>query len=620
MNVTERGERRVDVEKRIPEEIVEDIRLRTDILEVISEYVSLQRKGKNYLGLCPFHSEKTPSFTVTPDKQIFYCFGCHTGGNVFSFLMKKENWTFLETIKYLAQKHGISLPEKNLTPQEKEEKWQRQRWEEIHEWATDYFHEVLLNHPEGEPGREYFSRRGIDESLITAFRLGYAPNRWDGLLEALRSRGVKPQELVDAGLVLERAQAEGHYDRFRNRVMFCILDSRQRPVAFGGRVLDDSLPKYLNSPETALFSKGQHLYGMHKAHQGIRCAGFALLVEGYMDVLATSKAGFPNAVASLGTALTRNQARLLRKYTQRVVIAYDSDNAGIQATLRAAEILLDAGLRIEVLPIVGAKDPDEFLKVHGSEAFKVSLTQTQTYVEFKYRIISQEYPSTNILEKAELVAKLAPDILKVKSPVEREGYERFLSLQLGLSLETIQREIAVKDQIKSQKERQKEYSPSRRDISVKNRDNIIRYIEQAPEPVSVPQGVFRAERSILRLILEDVSLLPRIENELGINFCIVPGHQAILEQVKRLGNHDFLTMSSSLASSVQNDLAGLLAEEIDNNKPERLLVDCIQVILNTRGEEKVEELQARMAELEKSGDMVGAMALLREIGERLKRG
>ncbi|MDP4126986.1 MAG: DNA primase, partial [Bacillota bacterium] len=490
-------------EEFIPEEIIEEVRLRSDIVEVVSEYVSLQRKGKNYLGLCPFHSEKTPSFTVTPEKQMFYCFGCHTGGNIFSFVMKKENWSFVESVQNLAFRYGVSLPEKERSPREQEEIRHQRRFEEINEWAASYFQDLLLNSPEGEPGRHYFTKRGIDLETMKNFRLGYTTDRWNGLVEYMQGRGVQPQELVEAGLALERGtpgKGGRFYDRFRNRVLFSILDRRNHPIAFGGRVLDDSLPKYLNSPETSFFNKGHHLYGIHRAHQGIREEEYALLVEGYMDVIALQKAGFPNAVASLGTALTRDQAKLLRRYTQRIVILYDSDAAGIQAALRGGEILRDAGMRVDVLTLTGAKDPDEFIKSYGVEEFKKALSNVVTYVEYKYRTLVQDAPPQSIPEKAELVIKLAPDILKVISPVEREGYERFLSLELGLTLEAVQREIVSQDMKKPKNERVQEYSQEKQVNYVKNRDNIMETLivndNRTPSDPVVYLGVYRAERMI----------------------------------------------------------------------------------------------------------------------------
>ena len=607
----------------IPEEVIEEVRLRTDIVEVISEYISIQRKGKNYWGLCPFHSEKTPSFTVTPEKQIFYCFGCNVGGNIFSFLMKKENWSFVESVQNLANRYGVSLPEKELSFHEREENRLRRRWEEIHEWAASYFSDLLLRLPEGEPGRVYFTQRGLDTETMKSFRLGYAPERWDGLLEYMQERGVSPHELAEAGLAKEKESSgkdgRHYYDRFRNRVLFSILDRRNHPIAFGGRVLDDSMPKYLNSPETAYFNKGHHLYGMQRAHQGIRDEGYALLVEGYMDVIALQKAGFANTVASLGTALTRDQAKLLRRYTQRVVLLYDSDDAGIHATFRGGEILRDAGIRVDVLTLKGAKDPDEFLQSYGVEEFKKALSKVLTYVEFKYRTLVHEAPPQSIPEKAKLVIELAPDILKVISPVEREGYERFLSLELGLTLEAVQREIASQDQKKHKKEPVTEYSQQKQVNSVKNRDNITDTIIckgpiEPPAPI-VYAGVYRAERMLLRILLEDISHMPKIKAQLGESFWKIPEYQQIFNYLDQDG-----VLPAHCDETVQSRLASLLLEELDISQTERLLDDCIKGIRSTQAEERVEDLQARMAALEKSGDMAGAMALLKEIGERLKRG
>ena len=607
----------------IPEEIIEEVRLRADVVEVISEYVSLQRKGKNYWGLCPFHSEKSPSFTVTPEKQMFYCFGCHTGGNVFSFVMKKENWSFVECVQNLANRYGVSLPEKEQSPREREENRIRRRLKEINEWAASYYHDVLLRLPEGEPGRVYFAKRGIDINTIKSFRLGYAPGRWDGLLVYMQERGVQPPELAEAGLAVEKeTQNKGrrqYYDRFRNRVLFSILDQRKQPIAFGGRVLDDSMPKYLNSPESALFNKGYHLYGIHRAHQGIRDEGFALLVEGYMDVIALQNAGFPNTVASLGTALTKEQAKLLKRYTKRVILLYDSDEAGIQASFRGGEILRDFGIRVDVLILPGAKDPDDFLKEYGAVKFKEALSKVLTFVEFKYRTFVREKPPQGITEKAELVYKLALDISKVTSPVEREGYERFLSSELGLTLEAVQREIASYEAKKPKKEWKKEFFTQNQISSIKSRDNITNPIickDNSTSPLpAVHLGVYRAELMLLRLLLEDVSYLSKIKAALGNSFWKVPVHQQFFNYLDQEG-----ALPANCDEAVQSRLAGLLMEELDISHAERLLDDCIKEISSSQAEERVEELQARMATLEKSGDMAGAMALLNEIGERLKRG
>jgi DNA primase len=616
-----------NVNNRIPDQVIEDIITHNDIVETISEYVSLQRKGKNYLGICPFHEEKTPSFTVTPDKQMFYCFGCNIGGNVFSFLMKKENWTFLETVQYLAQKCGIRLPERELSHSQSEEQKRRSRWQQIYEWTADYYNEVLLHLPEGEPGRKYFIQREISQDTIKSFRLGYAPDRWDGLLLALQKHRAGFSELVAAGLALEKEKKHscsggiGYYDRFRNRIIFSILDNKQKPIAFGGRVLDDSLPKYLNSPESVYYTKGNHLYGINKAYQGIREKGFAMLVEGYMDVLTLQQAGFTNAVASLGTALTREQAKLLRRYTQRVIICYDSDSAGIKATIRAGEVLAEAGLRTEVLKLTGFKDPDEFLRISGILNFQKALQSVTTYIEFKYQALLKDLPIRTIPEKAELIARISPDILRVHSPAEREGYERFLSLELGLSLEAVQREIENVEKNKTKYRQEFKYIPFKQDKYVKNRDNINKNVDDNSHIIAaVPLGIYRAERMLLRLILDNPAFLAVVEEKLGGDFWNVSEYQQIFLHIKESKQNYLGIIKNNFDEKVQSKLANLLLEEMDLSQPERILEDCICVIRSSQEEESMIDLQTRMTTLEKSGDLMGAMDLLREMGERLKRG
>ncbi|MDD4401864.1 MAG: DNA primase [Desulfitobacteriaceae bacterium] len=613
--------------KRIPEQVIEDINFQSDIVEVISEYVGLQRKGKNYLGLCPFHEEKTPSFTVTPAKQMFYCFGCNVGGNLFSFLMKQENWTFPETIEYLAHKYGIELPEQELSRTQTAKQKQRRRWQQIYEWTADYYNRVLMDLPEGEPGRKYFIQRGISEETIKSFRLGFAPDRWDSLLLALQKQGVGFTELAAAGLALEKEVKSpgsgriGYYDRFRNRIIFSILNQKHQPIAFGGRVLDDSLPKYLNSPESAYYSKGNHLYGINKAYPGIREKGFALLVEGYLDVLSLQQAGYPNTVASLGTALTTEQAKLLRRYTQRVVLCYDSDAAGTKATLRAGEILAEAGLRVEIPRLTGANDPDEFLRISGQESFHKALQAATTYIEFKYQTLLKELSIRTIPEKAELLARISPDIHRIQSPAEREGYERFLSLELGLSLEAVQAELknAARNKVKYQPK--DKYLPLKQDNYVKDRDNKINNPDHNSEMVpAVPLGIYRAERMLLRLILDNLAFLAVVEEQLGGDFWQIQEYQQIFRYLKESNLNKIGIIENNFDEKVQSKLANLLVEELDLSQPERILEDCIRVIRSSQEEESMLELQTRMTSLEKSGDLMGAMELLREMGERLKRG
>jgi DNA primase len=411
------------VDNRISEDFIEEVRQRADIVEVISEYVVLKRAGKNYQGLCPFHSEKTPSFNVNPERQMFYCFGCHTGGNVFSFLMKRNNQTFLEALQDVARRVGLELPEKELSQEEQRKEKIHRRWLEIHEVSARYFHEMLCEKPEGDSARKYLAGRGVDQDTIHRFRLGYAPDSWDGLINEMAKQGIAPEELSEAGLSVKKDHGDGRisfYDRFRGRIIFTILDLHGKPIGFGGRVLDDSLPKYLNSPETSFFHKGRNLYGIQVASKGIREAGYSILLEGYMDVIAVQKAGILNALASLGTALTRDQARILKRYSSEVVIGYDSDNAGVQAALRAGEILINEGLKVRVLKLKDAKDPDEYLREHSKEDFLQEVKSSLSYVEFKYDVlVSEAYPK--LLRQGRIDQRMAPDILRTGSAAEREG-------------------------------------------------------------------------------------------------------------------------------------------------------------------------------------------------------
>ncbi|MGI5901721.1 MAG: DNA primase [Desulfitobacteriia bacterium] len=608
--------------RKIPEHFIEEVRQQADIVQIISEYVVLKRTGKNYQGLCPFHTEKTPSFSVNPERQMFYCFGCRTGGNVFTFLMKKENLTFLEAVKTVADRTGLIFPERELSPAEKKLERQRKRFREIHSLAADYFRDVLLNRPEGKPGLQYLKQRGIDIELINTFNLGFAPAKWDGLLLEASTKGVTPQELVEFGLAVGKKNEQGdtnYYDRFRGRLMFTICDLRGVPVAFGGRVLDDSHPKYLNSPETKFFNKGHNLYGLDLAYRGIREKGFALLLEGYMDTIAVHKAGYKNSVASLGTAFTREQAKRLKRYTNRVIIGYDSDQAGVLATLRAGKILMEEGFRVEVLDLGEAGDPDEFLKQYSVEEFQERLQNPSTLIEFKYQYLIQNNPPRTIQDKGELVRSLAPDILKISSSVEREGYERFLSLQLGLTLEAVQSEIHSIDQRKTGKKSFSQKNFKRQDIYVKNRNNISGKEFDYTLDTYVPLGVFRAEQIILRLVLENPEYKSIVKANLENDFWCLEEHRYIFENysaqaVTHLGNDD------SRYEKIQERLAEIYEVEIDFSQAETVLKDCIAALKRAEEEKTIGDLQAEMINMEKSGDMAGALRLLREIGERLKRG
>ena len=384
----------------VPQEILDEIVARCDIVSVVNEYVPLKRKGSNYQGLCPFHNEKTPSFSVSPGKQIFHCFGCGKGGNVFRFIMDIEGVSFLEAVERLAKRANVTLPEKEMTAAQRAKLEQRKRYLKINNFAARYYQKILLETEAGRPYREYLQKRQIDEEIIQKFQLGATPSGWDNLYQNLKKRGVTTQEMLDLGLI-SASRREGQYiDRFRNRLMFPIGNEKGEIIAFGGRIIDkDSSPqKYLNSPDTPLFHKSRNLYGLHLARNSIRNQDMAIIVEGYMDVISCHQHGITNAVAPLGTAFTPEQGRLLMRSTYQIGISFDGDAAGIKATMRCLDILSDLGATARVIQIPDQADPDEFLKKYGKEAFLQLIEDSQELVMYKIARYMETTNTDSILQ------------------------------------------------------------------------------------------------------------------------------------------------------------------------------------------------------------------------------
>ncbi len=422
---------------------IDDLRAQADIVRVVSGYVTLRKRGANYLACCPFHSEKTPSFNVHPGKQVFKCFGCGIGGDVFTFVMRMENVSFAEAVRIVAEVCGLPLPEArpSAPPAHQEgalpEAEERERLLRLHELARQFFQKQLAA-PEHYAAREYLARREVASSTIAALGLGYAPDRWDALLTFLCNHGASLTDLERSGLVTPRESGSSGYDRFRGRIIFPIADSQGRVVAFGGRTLGDGEPKYLNSPETPLYVKGKHLFGLHLAKEAIRRSGFAILVEGYMDFLRLYQEGIHNVVATLGTALTEAQVRQLRRYleTPKVVINFDSDRAGQAATRRSFELLLEHGFRVNVLHLPEGKDPDDFVRAQGASAYRACLRQSQPLVEYLADAAGHEHDMTRPAGRAQAVNAVLPYIAKLNDPIERAlAAERLadrLQLDVGL--------------------------------------------------------------------------------------------------------------------------------------------------------------------------------------------
>ncbi|MGN0267240.1 MAG: DNA primase [Lachnospiraceae bacterium] len=415
------------------DELIEEIRSRNDIVDVISGYVRLTKKGSTYFGLCPFHNEKTPSFSVSPNKQMYYCFGCGAGGNVITFIMQYENYTFYEALELLADRVGIELPKKELSPQQKKEADKRARILEINKVAARYFY-MLLRSEQGTHARNYFEKRGLSRETMKKFGLGYSNKYSDDLYRYLKKEGYDDEILRESGLV-SIDEKRGGCDKFWNRAMFPIMDANNRVIGFGGRVMGDGEPKYLNSPETAVFDKSRNLYGLNLARLSKKPQ--ILLCEGYMDVIALHQAGFDNAVASLGTAFTQGHANLLKRYTKEVYLTFDSDGAGIRAALRALPILKEAGITARVINMKPHKDPDEFIKALGADAFQKRIDEAENSFLFEIRILQQEYDLGDPESKTSFFKEVAKRILSFPEELERENYIEAVATRYHVGFEQL---------------------------------------------------------------------------------------------------------------------------------------------------------------------------------------
>ena len=400
-----------------PEDIVEEVRTKNDIVDIVSGYVKLQKKGSNYFGLCPFHNEKSPSFSVSPSKQMYYCFGCGAGGNAITFLMEYENYSFPEALQVLADRAGVELPKEEMTKEARAQADLRATLLEINKLAANYFY-YQLKQPQGKLGYDYLTGRKLSDATILHFGLGFANKTSDDLYRYLKSKGYKDEILKETGLV--SIEERGTHDKFWNRVMFPIMDVNNRVIGFGGRVMGDGTPKYLNSPETRLFDKSRNLYGLNYARSSRK--KYMLICEGYMDVIAMHQAGFTNAVASLGTAFTSQHAMLIKRYTDQVILTYDSDGAGVKAALRAIPILKEVGIYCKVLNMKPYKDPDEFIKNMGAEAFQERIDQAQNSFLFEIEVLKRDYNLEDPEQKTNFYNAVARKLLEFPEALERDNY------------------------------------------------------------------------------------------------------------------------------------------------------------------------------------------------------
>ena len=479
-----------------PAAFLDELAARNPIEDVVGQYVSLSRKSSNLFGLCPFHSEKTPSFSVAPSKGIYYCFGCHKGGGVVNFIMEIENLDYPDAVRHLAKRAGMEVPDDAGY----RERYDRQkRLYDLCRESARYFNKQLST-PAAQVARDYIVKRGLSQSTVTRFGLGYAPDAWSGLIDAMTARGFTKEELLAAGLAVKHETKGSVYDRFRNRLMFPIIDVRGNVIGFGGRVLDDSKPKYLNSPETVVFNKRKNLFAMNVAKKTKEDA--IILTEGYMDAIALHQYGFDCAVASLGTALTEEHAAMLAKYTQKVILTYDGDEAGQNATRRAIPLLEKAGLSVKVLRMQGAKDPDEFLKTYGPDAFRALLNRSENQAEYHLRSLQRKFDITSDEGRVAYLREAAAFVATLHSAVEREVYGTRAAETAGVTAQAMK--IEVDKAYKRLEAKRKKQQEQRELAAAQSRQPNFRGIRYD----NVRSAM--AEEGLLRLLCRDESLFDRV--------------------------------------------------------------------------------------------------------------
>ncbi len=570
-----------------PPSFIDEVVARNPIEDVVGQYVNLKRSGANLFGLCPFHGEKTPSFSVAPDKGIYYCFGCHKGGGVINFQMEIEGLSYGDAVRALAKRAGLEVPE---DPQFQSRYKQQERLWALSKEAARYFHSKLYAQ-EGTEGLSYAQKRGMPKSTLTKFGIGFAPNSWNGLVDAMKAKGYTDQELKDAGLVSEK---NGRiYDRFRNRLMFPIIDVRGNVIGFGGRVMDDSTPKYLNSPETIIFNKRKNLFALNLAKKSK--LGYLILVEGYMDAVALHQYGFDCAVASLGTSLTQEHAVLLSRYTEQVVLIYDGDEAGQNATRRAIPMLEAAGIQVKVLRMHDAKDPDEYLKKYGADKFKVLLEEASNRVEYQLGAIARKYHLNDDEERIQFLREAADLVASLPSPVQREVYGGRAAETAKVTPEAMKLEVdrarKRRENREKKQEEQKMLSPAQ---NLQPKSRTIRYDDIRSA---------MAEEVILANIFKQPSLLDQVGGLTAAQFSCPLLGKIFRQQQDRYKQG--LEVSASVLDGLESDEMAHLAGILQRNQGpvnEQAFADCVRTVLesyrarNTVTEQDLLALRDKMKE------------------------
>lgn len=548
-----------------PPSFLDELAARNPIEEVVGQYVHLKRSGSNLFGLCPFHGEKTASFSVSPDKGIYYCFGCHKGGSVINFEMEIEGLSYPDAVRALAKRAGMTVPEDEQY--QNRYRHQERLWA-LHKEAARFFHAVLFA-PEGAAGLAYAAKRGMPRSVLTKFGIGFAPDSWDSLCKAMEAKGFTREELQASGLVSTSSKNNGIYDRFRNRLMFPIIDVRGNVIGFGGRVMDDSTPKYLNSPETEIFNKRKNLFALNFAKKSK--LGYLILVEGYMDAIALHQYGFDCAVASLGTSLTEEHAVLLSRYTQQVILIYDGDEAGQRATQRAIPMLEKAGLQVKVLKMRDAKDPDEFLKKFGADRFRILLEESSNRVEYQLRAIQKKYDLSSDEERVNFVTEAADFLSTLPSAVQREIYGNRVAEVGKISGEAMKLEVekAFKRRLSREKRKQEkiDLAPAR---NLQMQSKSVRYDNVRSAA---------AEEQVIAGVMKDPSLLDQIPELTEQDFSVPFLARVFSQQLARhrAGQEVTLTGLTDFTSEEMAHVAGIL-QRYDSPVNAQALRDCARTI------------------------------------------
>ncbi len=553
-----------------PEKFIDELVERNDIVDVVSGYVRLsKRSGANQFGLCPFHSEKTPSFAVNPEKQIYHCFGCGKGGSVINFIMEIENLGYRDAVAFLARRAGMTMPQE----QDDAESRKRARMLALNKDAARFFYEQLSS-PGGKRAAEYMARRRISPATAKNFGLGFAPDTWDSLEKAMRLKGYSDFELADAGLV-RRGKSGGFYDTFRDRLMFPVIDVRGNVIGFSGRILGDGEPKYMNSPETLVFNKSRNLFALNLAKKSK--SGYIILSEGNIDVVSLHQAGFDSAVASLGTSLTPEQARLLSRYTSQVIIAYDNDGAGMKASQRAITILEKLDVKVKVLQLSGAKDPDEFIKAKGPEAFRKLLEGSEAQVDYRLRGVTEKYDLSQDEQKVEFLKEASDLVARLPGPVERQVYAMRVANLAGVPNDVVSAEVERRrKRLVTKAAREEERQQERPERQAQPSEKELRY----EDPVSA-----RAEEGLIRLLSLDPALGAREklpEAEAFSSPALGHIYSVLLERIRQHESVSSANLGEALTGPEMSLLVRIQQAPVNLQQGEKALEDYIKCIQEHR--------------------------------------